>query len=358
MILRKSFDFLRIFVESSSDITLVVRMPNGDYRCNDDTYGTNPALDGWWPSGRYQIWIGSYKEGEMPSYILKLTEHKNITPNGSGSNGSSKQSPNFGTIRLSRNFTPDPKIYRGTSGGSIRASGLSSNCSGWISRAPDHVMILLNSFDFLRIFAESSSDITLVVRMPNGDYRCNDDTYGTNPALDGRWSSGRYQIWIGSYKEGEMPSYILKLTEHKNITPHRSDSSSPSDLKSNFGTIQLSPHFSPDPKVYQGRSGGSIRASGISSNCSGWITSTPDHILILRNSFDFLRILAESLTDITLVVRMPNGEYRCNDDTYGTNPALDGRWPSGTYRIWIGSYKEDEIASYTLKFTEYKSTRP
>ncbi|MFN3536213.1 MAG: peptidase, partial [Brevundimonas sp.] len=46
-------------------------------------------------------------------------------------------SPNYGTVRLSAGFTPDPYNVSVTAGGSIRANDRFSDCRGYISNAPD-----------------------------------------------------------------------------------------------------------------------------------------------------------------------------------------------------------------------------
>lgn len=128
-------------------------------------------------------------------------------------------------------------------------------------------------------------------------------------------------------------------------------------MQSNFGTVTLEAGFVPDPHVVSGTSGGNIDASTLSAGCSGWVSSTPDHILDARGAFSTMRILGHSSGDVTLVVQKPDGSYLCNDDAEGTDPVVEGSFAAGSYRIWVGSYEQGRNAQYRLGFSELSSTR-
>jgi hypothetical protein len=228
-----AFAFLRIFAESSADTTIIVQGPGGT-RCNDDTYGLNPSVEGAFRAGTYRVWIGSYQEGENSRYQLKLTELANVVPGssaGAGGGGgvggggggtgpvdTSGSSTNFGAVRLSSGFMPDPHRAQGTSGGAVDASTVANGCNGWISRRPDHALDLTSQFQFFRVFITSDSDTTLVIRAPNGQWLCDDYTNGLNPAIDRpSWARGRYLVWIGSYRQGESAAYNAGFTELSNV---------------------------------------------------------------------------------------------------------------------------------------------
>ncbi len=76
---------------------------------------------------------------------------------------------------------------------------------------------LTGNDDFLRIYATSNSndDITLVVNSSNGQWICNDDSYGgTNPSVDLRnVRSGQIDVWVGSYRSGVQSRSVLHVTE-------------------------------------------------------------------------------------------------------------------------------------------------
>ncbi len=123
-------------------------------------------------------------------------------------------------------------------------------------------------------------------------------------------------------------------------------------------TVRLVPGFTPDPTTVNGMSGGVVDAATFDRSCNGFISEAPDHFLAVDVEFAELAVLARSPGDITLVVQMPDETFRCNDDHEGTNPLVRGRFPGGTYRIWIGSYERGTIHPYALGFTELSTIAP
>lgn len=70
-------DYLRIYVESSTDTTLVVEQRStGEVACNDDANDLNPALE--WefvPVDVYHVYVGNYHENDvLTEYTLYITE--------------------------------------------------------------------------------------------------------------------------------------------------------------------------------------------------------------------------------------------------------------------------------------------
>ncbi|HJK95477.1 MAG TPA: hypothetical protein RMH85_00460 [Polyangiaceae bacterium LLY-WYZ-15_(1-7)] len=127
---------------------------------------------------------------------------------------------------------------------------------------------------------------------------------------------------------------------------------------SNFGTVTLTPGFTPDPHTATGTSGGATNAATLNPSCAGWVASTPDHLFVASGAFSNLRIMAKSDGDVTLVVQKPDGSYACNDDFEGMNPLVSGSFPAGTYKVWIGSYQQGTNSRYTLGFSELDSVTP
>ncbi|NOY91382.1 MAG: hypothetical protein GXP55_09235 [Deltaproteobacteria bacterium] len=398
---QRRFRFLRVFAVSNQDTTLVIQTPDGQLRCNDDTYGQNPSVEGSWPVGTYRIWVGSYTRGTRASYRLHFTELASTTPSSVGSApiahqttvaqrarqtlaetpGSTETGADLRRLDLSgrrsnsqgawlqSGFTPDPHVLTGSSGGRIAARRVATGCAGWIARRPDHVLNLEGGFGFFRVAATSSQDTTLVVMAPDGSWYCNDDSQGTNPEVRrNRWEPGQYLVWVGSYRQGQNADYRLSFSElHAGTSGSRVAQTQPntrstagaldvSGRRSNFQDARLRSGFTPDPHRLAGTSGGAISASDLGPDCQGWVARQPDHILNLQTRTRFFRIFADSRSDITLVVRAPDGRWLCNDDTNGTNPALEGEsWNAGRYLIWVGSYNRGEHASYTLGLTELQS---
>lgn len=126
--------------------------------------------------------------------------------------------PNFGTVNLRSGFTPDPRVVPVVSGGQIDASRVrgSGTCRGFISSSPDVRVVYSNGRLPLIISVASSSDTTLVINGPDGNWRCDDDggVNGLNPSIRyERPRSGRYEIWVGSYRRGENSRARVHISE-------------------------------------------------------------------------------------------------------------------------------------------------
>lgn len=129
------------------------------------------------------------------------------------------------TIPMFRDLNIDGELPRegirvtGMSGGRThgsqiagRTSTLTGPCTGYVDVNPKHILTLESKFDNLMLVVTSPQDTTLIVRGPGGTW-CSDDYNGKNPGLIGEWLPGKYQIWIGSYKQGESFPYTLQMTE-------------------------------------------------------------------------------------------------------------------------------------------------
>ncbi|MDJ0898774.1 MAG: hypothetical protein QNJ55_08175 [Xenococcus sp. MO_188.B8] len=120
--------------------------------------------------------------------------------------------------------------------------------------------------------------------------------------------------------------------------------------------ITLDGQINPNPMMIDGMSGGSIQAIEVvhikettTGYCNGLVDQQPNHILTLNNFFEFLKIEVESSTDTTILVQGPGGVW-CNDDYNNDDPALEGQWQQGKYKIWVGSYDETPN-SYRIRIT-------
>ena len=126
---------------------------------------------------------------------------------------------NFGVVDLAPGFTPDPHDVSVVSGGAIDAAtlGLGAGCNGWLTQQPDLIVRLSGPSQMLRFYVTSNGgeDTTLVINAADGQYRCNDDSYGgTNPSVDLRnEGAGQIDVWLGSYRSGEQVRAVLHVTE-------------------------------------------------------------------------------------------------------------------------------------------------
>jgi hypothetical protein len=206
--------------DSSSDTTLVVNAPDGRWYCDDDSgEGLNPSVRFNQPlSGRYEVWVGTYGSASVRSAVLGISElYDDVSNRSSGSGGMPDFSldPTYGSATLRSGFTPDPHRVRLQSGGPIDASVIGGSCRGHIARAPDYRVRYTSGRLPLIISASSSSDTTLVINGPGGNWYCDDDGGdGLNPSI--RFDtprSGQYDIWVGTYRGADLESAILDISE-------------------------------------------------------------------------------------------------------------------------------------------------
>ena len=125
-----------------------------------------------------------------------------------------------------------------------------------------------------------------------------------------------------------------------------------------FESVSLSPGFNRDPLTVRGISGGPLTAADLAERsetptgpCVGFVDEEPDHTMELIDFFDYLSLEVESTEDTTLIVRGPGGTW-CNDDFNRTNPGIAGQWLSGTYQIWVGSYRDECYYPYVIRISE------
>lgn len=267
---------------------------------------------------------------------------------------------NFGTVSLRRGFVPDPRVVSGKTHVKINASGFSRGCTGWVSSDPDHILELHTPIKFLRIFALSSQDTTLAIRMPDGKFRCNDKTFGHNPSLEGSWPAGVYSIWVGRRDRKADADYELKFTENKNQKPFHLDLVG---RKFNFGSVTLRAGFVRDPHRMKGKAGGDVDARHISDDCSGWVSHAPSHVVTFQTPMPFLRIFSAGDLATSLVVYTPDGRFLCDKGGRGRRrkprrvPAVDLKnLAPGRYLIWVGSIDPQIQPSYSLGLTQNPST--
>jgi hypothetical protein len=126
--------------------------------------------------------------------------------------------PNFGSAELSAGFRPDPYTVNVVAGGPINArQSLGAACPGYISENPDFDLYWTAGSGALplAISVDSSSDTTLVVRTPSGQWLCEDDGgfNALNPGMRiDRPQSGLYDIWVGTYNGGNAQA-VLSISE-------------------------------------------------------------------------------------------------------------------------------------------------
>jgi hypothetical protein len=128
-------------------------------------------------------------------------------------------------------------------------------------------------------------------------------------------------------------------------------------LRANYGELELSAGFTPDPQVVNLSAGGTISAQRAGSGCRGFITNAPDVRLHYDAGNYPLIISVDAGADTTLVVNGPDGSFYCDDDSgEGTNPSVRLNNPqSGRYEIWVGTYASGRTQPARLHISEVSS---
>lgn len=215
---------LFIGANSDADTTIAVRAPNGAWSCNDDSNGLNPMVMWESPrSGRYQIWVGRFGVSDESALAMLYISEVGAAGGPGGGGGDApdwSMDPAYGAIELVSGFEPDPHTVAIDAGGTIDASAAlpQAGCVGWIARAPDYrVNWTAGSGELPLIFSVASdSDTTLVINDSQGNWHCDDDggNEGLNPAITiTSPPSGQYDIWVGTYMQGELQASTLHVSE-------------------------------------------------------------------------------------------------------------------------------------------------
>lgn len=125
--------------------------------------------------------------------------------------------PTYGEFHLEPGFDPDPALLSVLAGGDVDAESKFEGCKGYVSAAPDVRLFWdgeSTSGLTLKISAMSNADTTLMVNGPDGKWYCDDDSgEDSNPSVELAPTAGRYEIWIGTYSEGELKKAVLGISE-------------------------------------------------------------------------------------------------------------------------------------------------
>jgi hypothetical protein len=350
---------LYLSMESESDTTLIVKGPDGNWFCDDDTaLDLNPGIRITDPAaGRYAIWAGRFSEGQAVDATLFVSELGFRGEVDVPAVFDFSLPANYGGATLQAGFVPDPYNIALQAGGDVDAfEAVGDACRGYATTAPDyHLTYQAGSLD-LYISASSDADTTLIVNAPDGSWWCDDDSAGNlNPGI--RFDEpmpGVYDIWVATYSEVGPQDAVLHISELAFGDEYQAGEMLDYSLEPNFGSVTLQSGFAPDPYFVDLVAGGPLAAeSSADSQCRGYVTSAPDYELSFTPGSLDLFISAISQADTTLVVNDPDGNWVCNDDNIGFNPGLRFERPqAGTYDIWVGTYREGDGAEARLEISE------
>lgn len=250
------FGFLRLFATGPENLTLAVRTQDGAVLCSDDRFGLHPSIEGRFPPGVLEVWIGvkpaetpPVAEGETPAaptvaaeeapattepdtrhlYELELTETRSVRPGvrlgeeqdhltlavelGLDVRAETGQT----NIRLRRGFLPDPRTLDGTitpTTEGLDVTGLEASCAGVVVTAPSHVITLQEDFDYFQVYvADAPEDTVLIVLGPEGSLVCDSSDNDQPQVENAMWPAGVYRIWVGAQRADAAFPYQLGVSE-------------------------------------------------------------------------------------------------------------------------------------------------
>ena len=267
----------------------------------------------------------------------------------------------FGQINLRAGFSPDPHVVTVNAGGPIDVSTVSDNCRGFIAERPSFTLNYRKGDFPLYVGVAADDDTTLVVKGPNGQWMCDDDSGDNlNPVIS--WESprsGRYQIWVGRFGSSDLAPAQLYISEIGGPADAVPQDLPDFTLNPNYGVIDLVSGFQPDPHAVTVTAGGEYNAYQI-PGCVGSISRAPDYRVNFTAGQAGLPLIfsAQSDADTTLVINDAGGNWVCDDDggNAGFNPSITFQNPpSGQYDVWVGSYAEGDYPSAVLHVSELTS---
>jgi hypothetical protein len=339
-------------MQSDNDTTLVIKDPDGDWVCDDDSAGfLNPGIRIRRPqSGRYAVWAGRFNDGPTSPAELYVSElgFAGIEDMAADLNPAAPSS--FGRSELVSGFDPDPMTVSLQAGGPVDVfEAVGQECRGFAAAAPDYRLDYQAGNLDLYISASSDSDATLIVYGPDGNWMCDDDgAEGLNPGLHmDSPLSGTYLIWVGTYNPGGFAPSALHISELGFGGAFEPQNSLEPESPAIYGDVALAAGFQDDPYVIQLQAGGTQAAEFSSASyCRGFVSSAPDFRVEYEAGDEDLYVSVLSEVDTTLVVLKPDGSWACDDDRRDFNPGLRLEEPdAGTYHIWVGTYVQGSAGS-------------
>ena len=327
---------LRIWSRSEIDAVMVVMAPDGTVECSDDVDGIDPAVQIEQASGRYAVWLGAF--AETPSLPLVATLYAGApsppettaeVPLITFGDGSDRD------IRLGSAYFPS-------------MLGMPETCTGYYDSAAS---ALVTGRPPYTIQASGDADLVMAVRTASGDWQCNDDAFGSDPAVR-ITEDGQHVVWVGTYRSAaraETPEAVLTTSDAEipeeafpglagpggfEQRPFSTGAYTPLDLGARGDLLALESGEDVVERSLDVR--GEISNPVVGSACSGMLTPSPTLSARLEGEGPFT-LFARADADLVMTVRTASGGWFCSDDASGLNPAVELA-DGGEVSVWVGTY--------------------
>ncbi|MFN3953134.1 MAG: hypothetical protein ACK4LQ_01685 [Pararhodobacter sp.] len=340
---------MSIFAMSERDLTIAVRGPDGRILCNDDSFGLNPAVTfdnaG---AGDYHIFVGGFSQGGTARYDLFASQGG---PAFSEAAFDGSATPRAGSVMLDATAARAGQLLASApiiANDPMEMLPIGSYCPGFTGLdAPDLVLSLDAQQPMLSLYAMSQTDLVMAARAPDGQWLCNDDSYGLNPAVSfSNAPAGDYLVYVGAYSQGAGGSFNLyaALGQPNWTGAESGDGASGGgldpDAEPAVGRLDFGPQTRVDPRLIFDVPASSVEAFGMGEGCAGYIdASRPDVVISAQPGLPQLMVYMVSEADGTLLIVGPDGQVHCNDDFEGLNPGVMIPNPQpGDYAVFAGTY--------------------
>lgn len=312
----------------------------------------------------------------------------------------------FLTMDLKAGFPLDPFVVSLNGGGEVAASTLDEACLGFIPAAPSFSVNWEGEVEAFDIFYYSDFDPTLVLQLPDGSYLCNDDA--SDNLLDPELTveapaEGAYNLWVGSYDEGQLIPGFLVITAKRTVSVNNfdpgalvkrspiADEVQPAGVAGADEVQALLRGEGENEAVAASRTAGRtatpdveivggdtpITATLVITGetpvfsilneddngvvCSGLVSgAAPEFIFRYSGASDDLRIFFEGDGDTSLVV-VGEESVSCSDDSASGengNPVVDLVNPAGLYGVWVGRFDPTTPVNGVLTIVEGGGAAP
>ncbi len=383
--------FIYVADAVTEDAALIIRDPGGVYHCNDNSSGVrNPTvqIDGA-PSGDYNVWVGAVSDrifgdlyvttradvipGSLELIVPRLTPTPLIapTPTPIPADALNPTLP-AATDDLVAGFLPDPywRVLIGGGALDVTRSVSAADCFGFTASPPNFRLNWSGNSTRLRwLFAplNQGQDAALIVQAPDGSWHCNRDFAPgyAQPQVDFvNPAAGMYSVWVSDETAPDESVIGLLYVTEKQYSPETIPAAGTAPL--GLTLAGLTPESSafvfdataPDPYAIPGAlAGGDVDIGAQTIACPGSYTDLPSFGFRLAQPTPDLRVFfvaRDPQADAALIVRMPDGTWYCNDNSFHTQqPTIDviGSRATGGVSVWIGSITPGESIPGTLYLT-------
>jgi hypothetical protein len=357
---------LRASLESDDfDAYLIVVDPDDEQHENDDAEegSTNSMVEVEAArSGRFEVMVTSYEEGERGDYVLTLEVLDEDEPDR--------------PARPSRPARPDPEQPEAPRRGD-RPSRAVLDESGSLRRG-DEELVSGEFFDRYRFEGREGQQVVIrleadgfdpyvILVEPSEEQQENDDWEESREISQIEYvlaESGTHEVLVTSYEEGETGSYRLTVTLGDAVDPDAPEPERPARPDPDRPDRAVRPN--PDRQreaspvsgaesitVEQGEleDGDETLESGEFVDEYAFTAAAGQHVVVRVNSDDF---------DTYVIVHPPEGEQLDNDDYNGsTSTSLieTTATASGEWRVSVTSFEEGETGGYEVTMSVSNSAQ-